>query len=176
MNIKPIKMEYYLEVAGHKLNAICIHRDQIRDLRFLIDDVEIFRKREKDGDLLSDDDIICDVVVDYYNNKSGAYADLFKNHRDRVKLVAKAVEVAVNYCEIDINARVTIEKERYIVKMSTNDEQDKLVGTFAASSFSDVLEKLRLFSGGLSGFAQELTAHLNEIANDEVERRIRWQE
>lgn len=176
MQIKPIKVEYFLEVSGHKLKGSCVHKGGAREVTFFFDNTQVAQKLIPDDSLLKDDDVICDIVEEYCRNQIGTYADLFRNHVDRVRMTAKSIEVMLEYYGIEVFAGVTIEKTRYIVKLSTNNDKDRMVGTFEANSFSDVLEKLRLFTSALDGVAGELTSHINEISNDQVESRIKWRE
>ena len=174
MDIKPITLEYFFEVSGHSLYASCEHKDGTRELRFCFDDNEVAKKNIPDGDLLTDDDCICDIVDEYSHSHTGMFADLFRNHTDKVKLVSKVLEVKLEYFAIEILANITIKKPHYDVVLSSNGGRDTIQGSFEANDFSDVLEKLRIFSGALGGVSGELTDHINEISNDKVESVINW--
>lgn len=175
MNYKPIKVEYYLEIMKHSMKASANHHGDKREVKFFFDDKLVSTKVVPEGDLLSDDDCISEIVENYCKNNVGVYADIFKRHSDKVSLVAKTVEVALDLYGIEVFVHVTVEKERYIVELTANNGDDRFVGTFKSVNFSEVLEKVRLFTSSLEGISVNLTEHISEISSDKIEEWIKWQ-
>lgn len=174
MDIKPVKVAYNLEILNHKMMAKVKHLDDGRQISFYYDDKLVSEKKLPAGDLLSDDDCISEIVLEYSENNTGLFADIFRNHSDKVSLVSKLIEVIIEIYGLQIDVRVGIEKEKYIVKLSANDGNDTFVGTFKALNFSEVLEKTRIFTSTLEGVSTALADNINEISSDKVEERIKW--
>jgi hypothetical protein len=87
----------------------------------------------------------------------------------------KITEVVIENFEIVINVTIREEKNRYQVILSANDGEDRIVGDIKATNFSDVLEKLRIFINTLTSMSTELSQNLDELNDDKVMERIRWQ-
>ena len=128
------------------------------------------------GDYYTDDDCIREVVDDYKKNKTDVYSDLFNHHIDKIALTKKIIEVdLVNY-GIVIKAKVKIVKYYYEIELFTDGGDNKFCGKFKASDFSEVLEKMRLFTSTLGEVSSELAQKITILSNDKIEEIIKWQE
>jgi hypothetical protein len=92
-----------------------------------------------------------------------------------VLLETKTVEVQVENYEVVIGVKIKREKDHYQVLMSANNGEDIITGDFKASTFSDVLEKLRIFINTLEGVSAELSQNIDELSNDKVLERFEWE-
>lgn len=174
MQIIPIKLEYHLEILTHKMYSVAEHLSTERRISFYFDDKLVSQKSVAPGDLLSDDDCISELVRNYCQNKSGVYADIFRNHSNKVSLTSKKMEAWVIDGGIEVKAIVIIEKECYTVSLVTKSGEDSFMGKFKAMDFSEVLEKLRIFSMMLGGVSDDLTRHIDELSSDKVAEWIKW--
>lgn len=174
MTIEPQRLEYHLEVLNHTMKAVVLHLEKERKMSFYFDDKLVSERDVEKGSILTDAECINDLVVNYSKKNVGVFADIFKNHTDKVKLDAKIIEVKLVNFGIEILAKVTVEKDRYIMELSANNDQDKFLGTFASASFSDALEKLRLFTSTLEGVNENLTENISALSTDKVEEWIKW--
>ena len=72
-------------------------------------------------------------------------------------------------------AHVTVEKEKYQFVVNGNNGDDIFSGTFKAENFSEVLEKVRIFTSTLAGISENFSDNINELSNDKVEEWIKWE-
>lgn len=110
--ITPTKVEYNLLIADHRLKASAEHLELARRITFYFDDKIVAEKAIPPGDFLTDDDCISEIVENYCKNKTGVYADLFKNHSDRVHLVSKTLDFEIENYGLKMEAHVEVEKGR----------------------------------------------------------------
>jgi len=174
-DIKPIKIEYNLEIRNHKLKASAEHLETGRKITFFFDEKVVSAKEVPDGDFLTDDDCISELVENYCKNQVGVYADLFKRHSDQVHLVSKTLDFEIENYGIRMVAHVIVEKGKYLVEVKGNNEDDVFQGTFKSENFSEVLEKVRIFTGTLAEISDSFSAHINELSSDKVEEWIKWE-
>jgi hypothetical protein len=174
MKIIPIKTEYYFKIKQHKMRAVAEHGEEQRELFYYFDDKLVSKKAIPEGEFLTDDDFIREILEEYCKHHGGVYADIFNNHSDMVFLERKNVEVLVENYEVVINAKIRQEKNHYQVILSANNGEDTVSGDFKATNFSDVLEKLRIFINTLEGVSAELSQNIDELSNDKVLERIEW--
>jgi len=174
-NILPIRIEYNLQINAHKLKASAEHLSEGRRITFYFDDKTVSTKMVPDGDFLTDDDCISELVENYCKNKTGVYADLFRRHSDKVHMVSKTLDFVIENYGIRMQAHVTVEKGKYIVEVSGNNGDDVFNGTFKSENFSEVLEKVRIFTGTLTEISDRFSQHINELSNDKVEEWIKWE-
>jgi len=173
--ITPIKIEYILQIKEHVLKASAEHLENARKITFYFDDKVVSQKSIAPGDFLTDDDCISELVENYCKNQTGVYADLFRRHSDKVHLVAKTLDFVIENYGIIMNAHVTVEKGRYLIEVKGNNGEDVFAGTFRSENFSEVLEKVRIFTSTLTGISESFSAHINELSNDKVEEWIKWE-
>ena len=175
MEIVPIKQEYLFSVASHTMKAVVEHVNNERHLNYFFDDRLVATKIMAGGDYYTDDDCIKEVVDDYKKNKKDVYADLFNNHMDKIKLSEKKLEANLVTFGMTIKATVKIVKDYYEIELFTADGDDQFHGKFKAANFSEVLEKMRLFTSTLEGVSNELAQQITLLSNDKIEARIDWQ-
>lgn len=171
--ITPVRIEYKMQIKEHTMKATTEHLELARRITFYFDDKVVSEKAVPPGDFLTDDDCISQIVENYCKNKTGVYADLFKNHSDKVKLISKTLEFEIENYGIKMTATVTVKKDIYNIDVHGNDG-DAFSGTFKSTSFSDVLEKVRIFTGILTGISNDFSTHINEFSNDKIEEWIKW--
>lgn len=172
--ITPVKIEYNFKIKEHTLKASTEHFENERKISFYFDNKLVASENVPLGDFLTDDDDIRNLVENYCKNKTGVYADLFKNHSDKVHLVYKTLEFIIENYGMQMNALVTVEKAKYYVEVSGNNGSDVFSGTFMSDSFSEVLEKVRMFTSTLTEISDKFSTHINELSNDKVEEWIKW--
>lgn len=176
MDIIPVRQEYIFSVAKHNMRAVVEHIGDKRYLSYYFDQKQVASKVIAGGDYYTDDDCIREVVDDYKKNKKDVYADLFNRHIDKIALEAKLLEVdLVNY-GIVIKSKVKIVKDYYEIELYTDGGDNQFTGKFKATDFSEVLEKMRLFTNTLEGVSAELAQRINILSNDKIEEVIKWQE
>jgi len=174
MNMQPLSAAYKFFYANHCLEATVNHQETEREVCFYYDKKLISKIQIPNGDLLSDDDYIMKLVEDHCRNSIDAFADLFKNHTDKILLNSKTVNVVIYNMGIEILANVSVYYDRYDLELSTPNGENKIFGSFKANNFSEVLEKLRLFISTLSGVSTNLSAHIDEICDDKIEGFVQW--
>lgn len=175
MDIIPIRQEYTFSVTTHTMRAVVEHIDQKRHLKYFFDDKLVASKVVEGGEYYTDDDCIAEVVEDYKKNKNDVYADLFNRHVDKIAMTSKVLEVdLVNY-SIVIKAKVKIVKDYYEIELYTENEENRFSGRFKAADFSEVLEKMRLFTSTLGEVSMELAQKINILSNDRIAETIKWQ-
>lgn len=171
--VTPIKVEYKMQIREHTMRASAEHLELARRITFYFDDKVVSEKAVPPGDFLTDDDCISQLVDNYCKNKTGVYADLFKRHSDQVHLISKSLEFELENYGIKMTAVVTVKKDTYHFTVNENGG-DSFSGTFKADNFSEVLEKVRIFTGILTGISEDFSSHINEFSNDKVEEWIKW--
>lgn len=176
MEIIPVKQEYTFSVATHTMRAVVEHVNNKRHLSYFFDQKLVATKDVEGGEYYTDDDCITEVVEDYKKNRTDVYADLFNNHADKITLTSKIIEVDLNNYGIIIKAKVKIVKDFYEIELHTDGEENSFQGKFKAADFSEVLEKMRLFTSTLGDVSAELAEKINILSNDRIEKSIRWQE
>lgn len=175
MDIIPIRQEYTFSVTTHTMRAVVEHIDQKRHLKYFFDDKLVASKVVEGGEYYTDDDCIAEVVEDYKKNKNDVYADLFNRHVDKIAMTSKVLEVdLVNY-SIVIKAKVKIVKDYYEIELYTENEENRFSGRFKSANFSEVLEKMRLFTSTLGEVSMELAQKINILSNDRIAETIKWQ-
>lgn len=172
--ITPLMTEYTLQIKEHTMRACAEHLELARRITFYFDDKIVSEKAVPAGDFLTDDDCISELVENYCRNQTGVYADLFKRHSDKVNLVSKKIDFAIENYGIKMTAHVVVEKEKYHIDVKDDVGSDSFSGTFKADNFSEVLEKVRIFTSTLSGISDDFSNHISELSNDKVEAWIKW--
>ena len=175
MEIRPIKQEYVFSVANHTMRAVALHENDERNLSYYFDDKLVARKKMPGGEYYTDDECISEVVDDYRKNNTGVYADLLNRHVDKIRLTAKYLEVDISYMGLTGKAKAKIVKDYYEVEISTYDGGDLICGKIKANSFSEVLEKMRLFVTVLGGVSSELSEKITLLSSDKIEEVISWE-
>lgn len=176
MDIIPVRQEYTFSVTTHTMKAVAEHTDDKRRLDYYFDDKLVATKIIEGGEYYTDDDCITEVVEDYRKSNTGVYADLLNRHIDKIKLTSKSLEVKLVNYGIVINARVRIVNEFYEIELHTDNEENSFNGRFKANDFSEVLEKMRLFTSTLGEVSTELAQRINILSNDKIEEVIEWRE
>lgn len=174
-NIKPINIKYVSEIKDHILKVNVEHLELARRFSFYFDDKLVTEKAVGPGEFFTDDDCIKDMVQNYCLNNKGALADLFANHVDRVRLVEKYLEFIIENYGVRMRAYVSEKKDQYKVNVKAEGNSDEFSCTITASNFSDVLEKVRIFTSTLSNISDNFSNNIDELANDKVEEWIDWQ-
>lgn len=176
MDIIPVRQEYIFSITTHTMRAVAEHVNDKRHLSYYFDQKLVATKIVDGGEYYTDDDCIREVVDDYRKNKTDVYSDLFNRHLDKISIIEKNLEVdLVNY-GIVIKAKVKIVKDYYEIELYTDGGDNKFCGKFKAADFSEVLEKMRLFTNTLEGVSSELAEKINLLSNDKIEEVIKWQE
>lgn len=175
MDIIPVRQEYNFSVTTHTMKAVAEHIENKRHLNYYFDEKLVASKVIEGGDYYTDDDCITEVVEDYRKNNKDVYADLFNRHIDKIALTSKSLEVKLVNFGIVINAKVKIVKDYYEIELNTEDEENCFNGRFKATDFSEVLEKMRLFTSTLGDISTELAQKINILSNDKIEEVIKWQ-
>lgn len=173
-SITPIKIEYNFRINNHVLKASAEHLEEARKITFYFDERIVSERELPPGDFLTDDDCISELVENYCKNNTGVLADLFKNHSDKVHLTSKTMDFRIEYYGTEINANVIVQKDNYYIRVVGNNGADAFNGNFKSSSFSEVLEKVRIFTSTLEGISEGFSSHINELSNDKVEAWIKW--
>lgn len=175
MEINPIRQEYVFSVAKHTMRAVAEHIDGKRQLKYYFDQKLVAEKEIEGDDYYTDDDCIREVVEDYRKNNQDVYSDLFNRHMDKISLVTKYLEVELVNYGIVIKAKVKIIKDYYEIELYTEGGDNQFCGKFKAVGFSEVLEKMRLFTNTIEGVSNELAQKINILSNDKIEEVIKWQ-
>lgn len=176
MEIIPIRQEYIFSVMKHTMRAVAEHKDDKRYLSYYFDDKHVATKEREGGEYYTDDDCIREVIDEYRKNNKGVYADLFNRHTDKIALECKRLEVNLVNNGIIIKAKVKIVKDYYEIELATDNGNNRFSGKFQAADFSEVLEKMRLFTYTLEGVSSELAQNISVLSNDKIEEVIKWQE
>lgn len=176
MDIIPVRQEYVFSVSTHTMRAVAEHIDNKRYLKYYFDAKLVETLEIEGGDYYTDDDCITEVVEEYRKSKTGVYADLLNRHIDKIALTSKSLEVKLVNYGIVINARVRIIKDYYEIELHTDNEENCFSGKFKAADFSEVLEKMRLFTSTLSEVSTELAEKIDILSNDKIEEIIKWKE
>lgn len=170
----PIKVEYDFFMKNHRMKAVAEHLELERKFTFYFDEKVVSEKIVPSGDFLTDDDCIRELVENYCKNHTGVYADLFKRHSDQVHLVSKTIEFVIESFGIHLQTYVTVEKGKYSFKVNENNGEDVFSGSFRAENFSEVLEKVRIYTSILGEISTTFSENIDELSNDKVEEWIKW--
>ncbi|MGN0311959.1 MAG: hypothetical protein ACI4CC_04215 [Lachnospiraceae bacterium] len=170
----PIKVEYDFTMKNHRLKAVAEHLESERKFTFYFDEKVVSEKMFSSGDFLTDDDCIRDLVENYCEDHIGAYADLFKRHSDMVHLVSKTIDFVIENFGINIQAHIIVEKGKYFFEVNENNGDDVFSGSFRAENFSEVFEKVRIYTSILGEISKKFSENINELSNDKVEECIKW--
>lgn len=173
-NIIPVRVEYNFTILNHKMKASAEHLELARKITFYFDGKIVSEKAVPPGDFLTDDDCISELVEAYCKNTVGVYADIFKRHSDKVHLTSKTLDFELEYYGIKMLAHVLVEKEKYTFNVVGNDGADSFSGTFKSANFSEMLEKVRIFTSTLVGISETFSDNIDELSNDKVEQWIKW--
>ena len=176
MEIIPVRQEYLFSVATHTMRAVAEHTDNKRCLNYYFDEKLVASKIIEGGDYYTDDECITEVVEEYKKSKQNVYSDLLNRHMDKVELTSKSLEVKLVNFGIVINASVKIIKDFYEITLYTDNKENCFNGKFKAADFSEVLEKMRLFTSTLGGVSTELADKINILSNDKIEEIVKWKE
>lgn len=176
MEIIPIMQQYLCVAKNHEMKAVVKHEADQRVVRYFWDQGIVSEKVLPAGSYLTDDECICDMLRDYSIQKSGVFADLLKNHTDIISLVSKQLQVQIKDFGIIFDAKLIIEKDFYNIELATENGDNCFSGRFKAEGFSEVLEKLRIFTSMLGGVSTELANDINLLSSDKIEELVRWKE
>lgn len=176
MDIIPVRQEYFFSVATHTMRSVAEHIDNKRRLNYYFDEKLVVSKVIDGGDYYTDDDCITEAVEEYRKSKKDVYSDLLNRHIDKIALTSKSLEVKLVNYGIVVNAKVNIVKDFYEIELYTDNEENCFSGRFKAADFSEVLEKMRLFTSTLGGVSTELADKINILSNDKIEEIIKWKE
>lgn len=174
MILKPLSAEYIFRFSNHSMRALTEHSKNEREINFYFDEKLVSCVHIPNGDLLSDDDHILEIIENHCNNSIDAYSDLFNKHSDKILLVSKEVSVIIENSGIEVMAHVKVYNNRYEISLSTWNGEDNFTGTFKSNNFSEALEKLRLFINTLIGVSDDLSINIDELSNDKIEQLIKW--
>lgn len=174
MDIVPIRQEYTFSITTHTMRAVVEHIDSKRRLSYYFDQKLVATRVVEGGDFYTDDECIAEVVEDYRKNRTDVYADIFNRHIDKISLTSKLLEIDLVNFGITIKAKVKIIKDFYEIELYTDDEENRFSGKFKAADFSEVLEKMRLFTSTLGEVSSELAQKINILSNDKIEESIKW--
>lgn len=176
MEIVPVKQEYIFTIAKHTMRSVVEHVGDKRKMDYYFDQKLVETKYAPGGDFYTDDDCIHEVVENYRKNNTNVYSDILNRHIDKIALAAKLIEVdLVNY-GIVIKAKVKIIKDFYEIEFQTDNGENQFSGKFRAADFSEVLEKMRLFTNTMEGVSAELAQKIDILSNDKIEEIIKWQD
>ena len=176
MKILPIRTEYNFEIVNHTAKASLEHIAGVRKVEYYFDDKLVGGRTVPDGDIVTDDDCIVDIITDYSMNNVGVYADLFKHHSDKIKLICRQADFQLEQSSIVCNVSFTNQKGFYSIDATTNGGKDRLTWTIEASDFSEAFEKARMILYGLECLNTEVTNNISALTNDLVLERIKWKE
>lgn len=174
MDIVPIRQEYSFSITTHTMRAVVEHIDSKRCLSYYFDQKLVATRVVDGGDFYTDDECITEVVEDYRKNRTDVYADIFNRHIDKIALTSKLLEIDLVNFGITVKAKVKIIKDFYEIELYTDDEENRFSGKFKATDFSEVLEKMRLFTSTLGEVSSELAQKINILSNDKIEETIKW--
>lgn len=176
MDIIPVKQEYIFTIAGHTMRAVVDHLSDKRYMSYYFDKKMVASKVLEGGEYYTDDECIYEVVEDYRKNNKNVYSDIFNHHMDKISLSKKIVEVDIVNYGIVLKSKVEIVKNYYEIELYTDGGENTFHGKFKAEGFSEVLEKMRLFTITMEGVSTELTDKINLLSNDKIEKSIKWEE
>ena len=174
-NITPVNIEYISEIGDHILKAEVEHLELARRFSFYFDDKLVSEKAVGPGEFFTDDDCISDMVKNYCQNNKGVLSDLFANHSDKIHLIEKNLEFVIEHFGIKMKAYVVEEKEQYKISVKAENNVDEFSCTIKACNFSEVLEKVRIFTSTLVNISDNFSSNIDELANDKVEAWIKWE-
>lgn len=174
VNIIPESLEYSFKILKHVAKASLEHIAGVRKVTYCLDDKVIAEKVVPDGELLTDDDCIADIVSDYAKNNNGVYADLFNNHTDVINLVSKTLKVTIESGMFKLNFSSTWEKGFFSFSVISNDGKDTINCRIEANDFLEAFEKARFLLYGMESMNGEITKHISELANDKIMEIIKW--
>lgn len=175
-SITPILVEYNFSILHHTMKASAQHLELARRITFFFDNKIVSERAIPPGDFMTDDECISELVENYCKNKTGVYADLFKHHSDKVHLTSKTLDFVIENCGIRMQAHVVVTKGHYAIDVIGSDGEDKFSCEFKAENFSEVLEKVRIFTSTLVGISESFSSHINELSSDKVKEWIKWDE
>lgn len=174
MKLIPVKTEYNFEIMGHSGKAHLEHVAGVRNVEFSFDGKLVGSRAVPDGELITDDDCIADILSDYSKNNKTVYADIYSRHKDKVKLVNKIVSVKIDTVAFLVDLTVKCEKNLYTLTMTTNEGKDKIACIMEAHDVSEAFEKSRMLLYGMENLNEEISAHINELASDEIREIFSW--
>lgn len=173
---KPALVEYLLTVANHTMCARVEHLELARRFSFLFDDRLVSEKVLPAGDFLTDDDCIEELVDNYCRTQKGVYSDILRRHSDKVNLISKTVKFSLINFGIVFDVQVVVKGDLYQISMSGNNDADTLTASFHAQNFSEVLEKVRLFTNYMGEANTNLSMNITQLSNDKIQQWFKWVE
>lgn len=174
MNIVPEKVEYNFEVMKHTARASLEHVAGVRKVSYFFDEKLIGERVVEDGRIMTDDDCIADILNEYSDNNTGVYADIYKNHKDKIQLVNKMMHMTIDAGAFKVNFSVKCEKESYTFSVTTNNGKDRIVCKMEANDFVEAYEKSRLLLFGLEQLNADISENISKLAKDEIMDVIKW--
>lgn len=177
MDFIPVKLIYIANIQGHDLNVTVQYFKAHKSFDFYFQDKKISSKIIKsEGEALyqKDDVIIDEMIKEYCKNNKGLFTDIFSKHADKVRLKSKEVDAIIREGFIEMNVNFIVKKSLYSITACTNDKSGKFSCQLKADSFSEVLEKLRLFSGVLGSSNAKLGTYIDSFSHDEIKDNFQW--
>lgn len=177
MEFVPVKMIYTAVVQGHSLCARVHYFESYRVFDFYFNENNIASRTVHNDEGVvyqKDDETITDMIRDYCSKNNNLFKDIFVRHSDKVKLVSKEVEVIISEGFVEMTVNVVIRKGKYVVTATTSDDDNKLICEVGADSFSEVFEKLRIFSGVLGVANQKLVSYIDLFSHDDIKESYEW--
>lgn len=175
VKIIPLLVIYNLKIANHTMKAAVEHLELARRIDFFFDDKLVSEKVIPAGGFLTDDDCISDIIEEYCKHNVGVYVDILKNHRDKLHLTSKVLSFVVENSGIKLLADVVVEKTKYYFSVRSEKTGDSFTSTFMAESFSEALEKVRIFNSTLAAVTSNSQDYINEFSNDKVLEWVSWE-
>lgn len=177
MNLIPVKMKYTADVKGHALCVNVEYFELYRIFDFYFDNKKVSSKTVQNSSdtLYQNDDVkINEMIKEYCENKKDIFTDIFVRHADSVKLISKELQLKILDGFVELIVDVIVKENLYNISTHTKDNTGKFTGEFVANSFSEVLEKLRLFSGVLGDSNKELGKYIDSFSHDNIKEKYEW--
>lgn len=174
MKIIPEKTEYKFEVLKHTARASLEHVAGVRKVSYYFDEKLVGERTVSGGDLLTDDDCIADILSEYSRNNTGVYADIYRNHSDKIQLVSKMVHFKVDSGTFIVDFSAMCEKGSITFSVIANGGKDRIACKMEANDFLEAFEKSRILLHGMESMNEELSKHINDLARDEIMELIKW--
>lgn len=177
MEFIPVKMIYTAIVQGHTLVAQVHYFESYRSFDFFFNDKSVSSKviQNDEGTIYKkDDEAIDEMIKEYCKNNKDLFTDIFVRHADKVKLKSKEVEVILREGFIEMTVNFLVKKNKYIVTANTKDDENKFICEIAAKNFSEVFEKIRLFSATLGKANEKLVKYIDSFAHDNIKDSYDW--
>lgn len=174
VKIIPEVLEYDFQITKHTAKAILEHVAGVRKVSFYFDEKLIGDKVIPDGNPLTDDDCIVDIMREFSKTNTGVYADLFRYHSDKITLVCKKIRIKVESGPFRVYFSSTRKKGIVSFSLTTNDGKDKIECQMEANDFMDAFEKSRYLLFGMETMNEKIAKNISELADDKVMEIINW--